>query len=587
MLSRLRSTAAPTWYDAAYRLPLTASELPQGVTRRPDLALWFLRDRGVLTFGQLRTPRLVTYEELGRVHTERYLEEVTSPEVLGWIFSVEPSGVPVDELLGCLRMACGGTLLAARAALEMRAPTLNLLGGFHHASPDRGGAFCVFNDVAVALARLRADGFQRRVAVLDLDAHPPDGTAACLAGDRSAWIGSLSGSDWGPLAGVDETLLPAHSSDAAYLDALSALLRRMPEVDLAFVIAGGDVLGGDQLGTLELTLAGARERDRRVRDALGGLPSVWLPGGGYHPDAWRVLAGTALVLAGRARARIPDWYDPLHTRFRAIARQLSPEDLGNDARLTEDDVAETFGMPRQQSARLLDYYSKDGIEYALSRLGILRHIERLGYTRLRVEIDPTHSGRVQLLGRADGVDHVLVELVLERRHTAEHEFLFVNWLSLRHPRTHFSDLRPRLPGQEVPGLGLAEETMELLALIARRLQLDGVASRPSWYHIAYATRHWFRFVDPHQQGRFEAMIRDFAGRPLLEITTAIAAGRARMNGEPYTWEADDVVYWLRNPPRDEREVAAEKARVRFTLDDQNPVLSEGGAEEKRPGQGDE
>jgi len=567
ILSRLRTSAAPTWYDTAYRLPLTASELPEGVTRRPDLALWYLRQRRLLPSRALRASRPVTYEELARVHTYRYLDQVSTAEVLGRIFSVEPSGIPVDELLRSVRMACGGTLLAARAALDSHGPTLNLFGGFHHAAPDRGGGFCVFNDAAVALASLRADGFEGPVAVIDLDAHPPDGTAACLAGDRSAWIGSLSGSDWGPIEGVDETLLPARSGDEAYLEALSALLKRMPVSDLVFVIAGGDVLEGDQLGVLGLTLDGARERDRRVWHALQGIGSVWLPGGGYHRDAWRVLVGTALVLAGRAREQIPRGYDPLTARFRSISRQLRPEDLGSDTGLTDADLAETFGMTSQKSPRLLDYYSRDGFEYALSRLGILRQIERLGYERLRVEIDPTNSGHARVLGEADGVEQVLVELVLERRHLAGGEFLFLNWLSLRHPRAHFSELRPKLPGQDVPGLGLAREMMELLALIARRLQLDGVASRPSWYHTAYAARHRFRFVDPLREGRFQAMVRDFAGRPLLEVTTAIAAGRARMNGLPYQWEADDVAYWLSDPPHDDEQTLAEKARVHFTLDD--------------------
>ena len=109
--------------------------------------------------------------------------------------------------------------------------------------------------------------------------------------------------------------------------------------------------------------------------------------------------------------------------------------------------------------------------------------------------------------------------------------------------------------------------MEILALIARRLQLAGVMSRPSWYHNAYAARHWFRFVDPLREGRFQAMVRDFAGIPLLKVTTAVAAGQARMNGQPYQWEADDVAYRLRDPPHDEDQVMAEKARVRFTLDD--------------------
>ena len=68
-----------------------------------------------------------------------------------------------------------------------------------------------------------------------------------------------------------------------------------------------------------------------------------------------------------------------------------------------------------------------------------------------------------------------------------------------------------------------------------------------------------------RQGRFEALVRDLRGTPLLEATTAMAEGRLRMNGEPYAWEADEMAYWLRDVPTHPDEVAAERARVRFDL----------------------
>src|SRR5207253_879899 len=102
-------------------------------------------------------------------------------------------------------------------------------------------------------------------------------TADCLADDARAWIGSLSGSDWGGLAGapperLDESILTG-ADDGAYLTALEMLLARMPAPALTFVIAGGDVLGGDRLGRLNLTLAGAFARDVAVARALAGRAS--------------------------------------------------------------------------------------------------------------------------------------------------------------------------------------------------------------------------------------------------------------------------------------------------------------------------
>src|SRR5437763_17199127 len=171
-------------------------------------------------------------------------------------------------------------MLSSAIPRKLGRRALNLLGGFHHATPDVAGGFCPVNDVAVAIAAVRAGGFRGRVIVLDLDAHPPDGIAACLARDPAAFVGSISGSDWGRVDGADETVLPEGTGDAAYLAALEALLLRLPDAELAFVLAGGDVLAGDGIGRLGLSLDGCRERDLRVADALTRIPSLWLPGGG-------------------------------------------------------------------------------------------------------------------------------------------------------------------------------------------------------------------------------------------------------------------------------------------------------------------
>ena len=125
-----------------------------------------------------------------------------------------------------------------------------------------------------------------------------------------------------------------------------------------------------------------------------------------------------------------------------------------------------------------------------------------------------------------------MELVLERRRVLSVEVLYVHWLSLRNPRAQFSDRRPRLPGQEVPGLGLAREAGTMLARMAVRLGFGGVVYRPAFFHTAYAARHEFAFIDPERQGRFEALVRDLANVPLLEATIAVAEGACGWTASP-------------------------------------------------------
>jgi acetoin utilization deacetylase AcuC-like enzyme len=559
----------PVWYDPDYRLPLSAFGKRTGLDpRRADLVAWYLLDRGWLARENLRTPTRVRYEDLARVHTPDYLESLADPAALARVFGVDPWGVPVDELLNCVRLGCGGTLAAARAALEREGPAVNLMGGFHHAGPNWGAGLCALNDLAVAIATLRHEGLAGQAVVLDLDAHPPDGTAACLRDDRRAWVGSLSGSSSGIIPGADETVLPPHCGDEEYLDALERLLRRMPEPDLAFVIAGGDVLAGDHLGHLGLSEDGARRRDLRVAEALRGRASVWLPGGGYHSRAWRVLAGTVLALSHRTQAAISEGRDPMAARFARLARYIDAAPARVVPELSFEDVEVELGLKAAVEPKvLLGVYTLEGLEYALFRFGILTFLERRGYGSLRVTFGAGSSGgeRVTVLGDANGQTHTLIECVMERQVLDGQPALYVHWLSLRDPRARFSDRRPPLPGQDAPGLGLAREITEMILLAAERVGADGVAFTPAWFHTAYLVRDRFRFVDPERQGQFEAMTRDLAPRGLDVATRALADGRVECGGQPVAWQPALMATWVRHEGEAAERVAAERDRCRYTV----------------------
>ncbi len=559
-------------WDEAYRLPLASVETGPAPleTRRADDALHYLLLTRAITEDALVPAPCVSFATLAQVHTEAWLEALQDPATLAHVFALDERDVVVDELLRTIRIAVGGTLAATHATLRERHPAMNLFGGFHHAAPGRGAGFCALNDMAVALATLRADGFTGMVGVIDFDFHPPDGTAECLQNDPRTWIGSLSGANWGPLPRVDETVLPPGTGDGAYLEALDALLGRMPPLDLVYVVAGGDVLAGDRLGTMALSLQGIRERDRRVAEKIAGTPQVWLPAGGYGPHAWKVVAGSGLVLAFGATDPIPNDYDPLASRMRRIARTLSPDDLGDSLTLTEADVSDMLGLRRQGPARFLGFYTAQGLEFALERYRLLPVVRRLGFDNLHLSIDRTGLyDRARLHGRdlQSGEVVTLIELECERRRVGDGTFVFVNWLSLRNPRARFNAGRPQLPGQEVPGLGLAREMTNILSLMARRLSLDGVAFRPSWYHMAFTARHTSRFVNPARQGRFEALLRDLHELPLLEATRAVAEGRVLLNGSPYQWEADEMVAWLdpHRATRDQAEVVQAREASHFTI----------------------
>jgi hypothetical protein len=342
------------------------------------------------------------------------------------------------------------------------------------------------------------------------------------------------------------------------------------------------------VGRLGLTLAGIRQRDRKVAKALGRTPSVWLPAGGYSADAWRILAGTALELLGSSQ-EIPADADPLADHFRWVSRSLRPEELGDWSLDGAEIEAELGGRPALRP-RLLGFYTATGLEFALYRLELLRQIERLGYHDLRVEISKADPGdRLRITGRfgTDLTDHHLVEVVLERLREPGGEVLFVHWLELRHPRGAWAQGRPPLPGQSAPGLGLARECGELLVRIAERLGLTAVMMRPAWFHVAYTARYRLRFVQDGVQGRFEALVRDLqacaelqrtpGGFQLAAASRAIAEGRVMMQrdglpAEPYVWQTEEMR--ARVPPQPlPPAVGEEREHVRFWLRE-NPPFQE-------------
>lgn len=243
--------------------------------------------RGILSPASLFEAPRAERADLERVHTPRYLDAffggtLTDAELRRLGFAWSP--LLVDNA----RASVGGTLAAARAALEDGFGA-HLAGGTHHAFPDHGEGFCVFNDIAVAIRVLQAEGAIRRAVVVDLDVHQGNGTAATFAGDPSVFTFSMHGEHNFPFRKQPSHLdlgLEDGTGDAEYLATLDAHLPHVLEsahADLLFFQAGVDPLAEDTLGRLSLTQVGLRERDLRVLGAARerGLPVVLTLGGGY------------------------------------------------------------------------------------------------------------------------------------------------------------------------------------------------------------------------------------------------------------------------------------------------------------------
>ena len=208
-------------------------------------------------------------------------------------------------------LAVGGTVLTARLALH-HGLACHLAGGTHHAFPDHGSGFCIFNDCAVAARVLLAEGLVRQLMVIDLDVHQGDGTAAIFTGDPRVFTVSAHCASNFPLRKqCSDVDLPLDDGleDDDYLRAIGDLIpdlldQRRP--DLVLYNAGVDPHRGDRLGRLCLSSTGLLNRDRLVLDAClrRGIPVATVIGGGYDELEPLVDRHSLVFRAAREQARL-------------------------------------------------------------------------------------------------------------------------------------------------------------------------------------------------------------------------------------------------------------------------------------------
>ena len=304
------------FYADQFVLPLPAAHpFPMQKYRR-------LRERVVQECPAIRLEQAQAASdgELALVHSPRYVSAVAE----GLLSTAEQReiGFPWSPAMAeRARRSVGATIAAARAALIAgEGVAANLAGGTHHASADKGSGYCVFNDAAVA-ARLMQVEWHRlrrrmlRVAVIDLDVHQGNGTAAIFGDDETVFTLSLHGAKNFPfrkVAGDLDVELPDGCGDAAYLEALDIALAQLWQrhgdtpPGLVFYLAGADPHVGDRLGRLAISTEVLAERDRRVFAACRerGIAVAVSMAGGYGRD----VEDTVSVHLNTLRAAESTWH---------------------------------------------------------------------------------------------------------------------------------------------------------------------------------------------------------------------------------------------------------------------------------------
>jgi acetoin utilization deacetylase AcuC-like enzyme len=236
------------------------------------------------------SPLSASDEDVLLVHTPKYLKKLKT----GGLSHGEMTALELPysaELIKFAWLYVGGTIQAAKKALA-DGLAVHIGGGFHHSYPDHGEGFCVLNDVAVALEKLKKEARITKAMVVDCDLHQGNGTAYIFSKKDYAFTFSIHQMDIYPADKPASTLdigLWVGDGDKEYLAALREHFPRLYEKfkpDLVFYLAGSDPLAGDQLGGLTVTKEGLCERDRIVIEGARRLhiPVVILLAGGYARD---------------------------------------------------------------------------------------------------------------------------------------------------------------------------------------------------------------------------------------------------------------------------------------------------------------
>uniref|UniRef100_A0A2D4KE75 Histone deacetylase 11 n=1 Tax=Micrurus paraensis TaxID=1970185 RepID=A0A2D4KE75_9SAUR len=272
----------------------------------------FLKEAKLITDDLIVQAQEATEEDLLVVHTRPYLNRLKWSFVVATITEIPPvlfmpNFLVQRKVLRPLRTQTGGTIMAGKLAIE-RGWAINIGGGFHHCSSDRGGGFCAYADITLTLRFLfeRVEGVSR-ATIIDLDAHQGNGHERDFLEDRRVYIMDVYNRYIYPGDGLAKRAIKRRveldwgTEDTEYLQKVKthvegALNEMRP--DIIIYNAGTDILDGDPLGGLAISPEGIIERDEIVFRAARKhrIPILMVTSGGYQKRTARIIADSLLNL---------------------------------------------------------------------------------------------------------------------------------------------------------------------------------------------------------------------------------------------------------------------------------------------------
>ena len=244
-------------------------------------------------------PEIIPIETILRIHTKEYVSDLLN-------LTLDPKaarkiGFPLSkELVERELRIAQGTVLGAEKTFETKV-AFNIAGGTHHAYSNRGEAFCLLNDQAIAAQYLLDKKLAKKILIIDLDVHQGNGTAEIFQKNDNVFTFSTHGKSNYPFKKETSDLDIAfedNTSDEDFLKTISEIIPKLIEQqkpDFIFYLAGVDILASDKLGKLGCSIDGCKKRDEIVFQNCERyqIPVQVSMGGGYSPEIKTIIEAHA------------------------------------------------------------------------------------------------------------------------------------------------------------------------------------------------------------------------------------------------------------------------------------------------------
>ncbi|KAE8612851.1 hypothetical protein XENTR_v10013012 [Xenopus tropicalis] len=313
LYSAVPATRWPIIYSAEYNITFIGLEkLHPFDSGKWGKVIGFLQEEKLVTEETLVPAIEAKEEDLLVAHTRRYLNKLKWSYVVATITEIPPlfllpNFLVQRKVLKPLRFQTGGTIMAGKLAME-RGWAINVGGGFHHCSGDRGGGFCAYADITLAIKFLfeRVEGVSK-ATIIDLDAHQGNGHERDFMEDKRVYIMDVynrhiyPGDHSAKRAIRRKVELDWGTEDKEYLNKVETHVRgalNEERPDIIVYNAGTDILDGDPLGGLSISPQGIVKRDEIVFAVARSqrIPILMVTSGGYQKRTARIIADSILNL---------------------------------------------------------------------------------------------------------------------------------------------------------------------------------------------------------------------------------------------------------------------------------------------------